>query len=102
MTMLTPPALEALASRRHSTLPGVRVQIDPFSRERDAYYVMRSPSGGWLAGCRPVSCRPRSIRPASERIKQIYASTDAAEAFQNAAALCVDYLMLGRARMSGA
>jgi hypothetical protein len=93
--VLTRPELEALAWLRHRTLPGARVQIEPFSRERDAYYVTafaeRRMSGGLPTGLVPLA----KYQAASERIKQIYASTDAADAFHKAEALCVDYLVIG-------
>jgi len=93
--VLTPPELEALAWLRHSTLPASRVQIEPFSRERDAYYVTafaeRRMAGGLPTGLVPLA----KYQAVSERIKQIYSATDASDAFQKAAGLCVDYLIVG-------
>jgi hypothetical protein len=93
--VLTPPELEALAWLRHSTLPSARVQIEPFSRERDAYYVTafaeRRMAGGLPTGLVPLA----KYQAASERIRQIYSATDASDAFRKAAALCVDYLVVG-------
>lgn len=93
--VLTPPELEALAWLRHSTLPGARVQIEPFSRERDAYYVTafaeRRMAGGLPTGLVPLA----KYQAVSERIRQIYSARDASDAFRKAAALCVDYLVVG-------
>lgn len=93
--VLTPPELEALAWLRHSTLPAARVQIEPFSRERDAYYVTafaeRRMAGGLPTGLVPLA----KYQAVSERIRQIYSAGNASDAFTRAAGLCVDYLVIG-------
>jgi hypothetical protein len=93
--VLSPPELEALAWLRHHTLAAARVQVEPFSRERDAYYVTafaeRRMAGGLPTGLVPLA----KYQAVSERIKQIYSATDASDAFHKAAGLCVDYLIVG-------
>jgi hypothetical protein len=93
--VLSRPELEALAWLRHNTLPEARVQIEPFSRERDAYYVTafaeRRMAGGLPTGLVPLA----KYQAVSERIRQIYSADDPSDAFRKAAGLCVDYLVVG-------
>jgi hypothetical protein len=93
--LLSPAELEALAWVRHSTLPAARVQIEPFSRDRDAYYVTafgeRRMAGGLPTGLIPLA----KYQAVSETIRQIYQARSAGDAFEKAARLCVDYLLIG-------
>ena len=93
--VLGPAELEALSWLRHQTLPEARVQIEPFSRERDAYYVTafaeRRMAGGLPTGLIPLA----KYQAVSETIRQIYQAGSPADAFEKAARLCVDFLLIG-------
>jgi hypothetical protein len=93
--VLTPPELEGLEWVKHETPPSSRVQIEPFSRNRDAYYITafgeRRMSSGLPTGLIPLA----KYEAASGKIKQLYLAQQGSEAHDQALALCVDYLMIG-------
>ncbi|OFW22422.1 MAG: hypothetical protein A3H97_16780 [Acidobacteria bacterium RIFCSPLOWO2_02_FULL_65_29] len=93
--VLTPAELEGLAWIRQNTPPNARVQIEPYSRNRDAYYVTafgeRRMSGGLPTGLIPLA----KYEEVSGRIRAMYQSTVALDAHQKALGLCVDYLVVG-------
>jgi hypothetical protein len=93
--LLTPPEREGLEWIRDKTPPSARVQIEPFSRNRDAYYLTafaeRRMAGGLPTGLIPLA----KYEAVSGRIKQLYQSTSAYEAYHKALDLCVDYLVIG-------
>jgi hypothetical protein len=93
--LLTPPELEGLEWIRQKTPPNARVQNEPFSRNRDAYYLTafaeRRMAGGLPTGLIPLA----KYEAVSSRIKQLYQSTSAQDAHHRALELCVDYLVIG-------
>ena len=93
--VLSPPELEAFDWMKRNTLPDARVQIEPYVRERDAYYVTafgeRRMAGGLPTGLIPLA----KYRALSTRIRDAYRSTSAADAYRRAVNLCIDYLVIG-------
>jgi hypothetical protein len=95
-TVVLPPAeLEAIEWTRHNTLPAARVQIEPYARERDAYYVTafaeRRMAGGLPTGLIPLA----KYQAVSGQIQQLYRAETAADAYEQARRLCIDYLVVG-------
>ena len=93
--LLTPPELEGLEWIRQQTPASARVQFEPFSRSRDAYYLTafaeRRMAGGLPTGLIPLA----KYEAVSGRIKQLYQSASAQDAYHKALELCVDYLVIG-------
>jgi hypothetical protein len=93
--VLTPAELEGLTWIKANTQLNARVQIEPYSRNRDAYYVTafgeRRMSGGLPTGLIPLA----KYEAVSGRIRELYRSDAARDAYDRALSLCVDYLMIG-------
>lgn len=93
--VLSPPELEALDWIRRVTPDGARVQIEPFVRQRDAYYITafgeRRMSGGLPTGLVPLA----KYQTVSQQIRDVYRAGTADSAHALAAALCIDYLIVG-------
>jgi hypothetical protein len=93
--VLTPPELEAFEWIKRSTLPDARVQIEPYVRERDAYYVTafaeRRMGGGLPTGLIPLA----KYQAVSGGIRQMYQASTAADVYARAEGLCIDYLVIG-------
>jgi hypothetical protein len=93
--VLTPPEVAGLDWIKQYTPPASRVQIEPFSRNRDAYYITafgeRRMSGGLPTGLIPLA----KYEAVSARVRTLYQSDTAAVAHDRALALCVDYLVVG-------
>jgi hypothetical protein len=93
--VLNPSELEALDWIRRVTPIGARVQIEPFVRQRDAYYVTafgeRRMAGGLPTGLVPLA----KYQAVSQRIRDVYRAGRADSAHALAAALCIDYLIVG-------
>lgn len=93
--VLTPAELEGLAWIKQHTPINARVQIEPFSRNRDAYYVTafgeRRMSGGLPTGLIPIA----KYETVSGKIRELYQAASARDAYDRALSLCVDYLMIG-------
>lgn len=95
-TVVLPPAeLDGLDWIKRQTPQNARVQIEPYSRNRDAYYVTafgeRRMSGGLPTGLIPLQKYDR----VSAQIKELYLSTSVQDAHARALDLCVDYLVIG-------
>jgi hypothetical protein len=93
--ILTPGELDGLDWIRQNTAPASRVQNEPYSRNRDAYYVTafaeRRMSGGLPTGLIPL----KKYDEVSARIRKMYQAPSAGEVHDQALELCVDYLMVG-------
>jgi hypothetical protein len=93
--VLTPPELQALDWLKRETPVAARVQNEPYSRNRDAYYITafgeRRMSGGLPTGLIPMA----KYEAVSGRIKGVYTATSARAAHDAALDLCIDYLMIG-------
>jgi uncharacterized membrane protein len=93
--LLTPGEMEGLNWIRDQTPPSARVQIEPYSRNRDAYFITafaeRRMGGGLPTGLIPMA----KYEAVSGRIRQLYQTTSAHEAHERALELCVDYLVVG-------
>ena len=93
--VLTPPELQALDWIKRETPTAARVQIEPYSRNRDAYYITafgeRRMSGGLPTGLIPVA----KYEAVSGRIKGVYMAASARAAHDAALELCIDYLVVG-------
>jgi hypothetical protein len=93
--VLSPSEIEALEWIRRVTPPGARVQMEPFVRQRDAYYITafgeRRMSGGLPTGLVPLA----KYHGVSQRIRDVYRAGTADSAHALAAALCIDYLIVG-------
>jgi hypothetical protein len=87
--------MEGLNWIREQTPPSARVQIEPYSRNRDAYFITafaeRRMGGGLPTGLIPMA----KYEAVSGRIRQLYQTTSAHEAHERALELCVDYLVVG-------
>lgn len=93
--VLSPLELQGLDWIRQHTPLSARVQIEPYSRNRDAYYITafaeRRMSGGLPTGLIPLE----KYETVSGKIKELYLSTSPQDAHDRALNLCVDYLMIG-------
>jgi hypothetical protein len=93
--ILTPGELAGLDWIQEHTSPASRVQNEPYSRNRDAYYVTafaeRRMSGGLPTGLIPI----KKYDEVSARIRKMYQAASAAEVHDQALELCVDYMMMG-------
>jgi hypothetical protein len=93
--LLSPPELEGLDWLREKTPWNARVQMEPYSRNRDAYYLTafaeRRMAGGLPTGLIPLA----KYDAVSARIRQLYQSASAQDAHHKALELCVDYLLIG-------
>jgi uncharacterized membrane protein len=93
--ILTPTELEGLDWVKRETTASARVQIEPYSRDRDAYYITafgeRRMSGGLPTGLIPIA----KYETVSGRIRDLYSAASGRDAHEKALALCVDYLMIG-------
>ncbi len=99
--VLSPAELEGLTWIKQNTPPQARVQIEPYSRARDAYYVTsfaeRRMAGGLPTGLIPLA----KYQKASSQLKDLYMSTSARDAHERSLGLCVDYLVIGQPEREG-
>jgi hypothetical protein len=93
--VLSPSELEGLHWIKQHTPPSARVQIEPYSRNRDAYYVTafgeRRMSGGLPTGLIPLA----KYEKISGDLQKLYQATSAKDAYDQALSLCIDYLVIG-------
>jgi hypothetical protein len=93
--LLTPAELDGLKWIKENTPSNARVQVEPYSRNRDAYYLTafaeRRMGGGLPTGLIPLA----KYEAVSGRIKELYRSTSAADAHETALKLCLDYMVVG-------
>jgi hypothetical protein len=93
--LLTPAEQEGLEWIARQTPVKARVQIEPYSRNRDAYYLTafaeRRMAGGLPTGLIPLA----KYDAVSGRIRELYQSASAQGAHEKALGLCVDYLVVG-------
>jgi hypothetical protein len=93
--ILTPEEVAGLDWIKQNTPLASRVQNEPFSRNRDAYYVTafaeRRMSGGLPTGLIPL----KKYEDVSARIRKMYQAESAVEVHEQALGLCVDYLLVG-------
>jgi len=93
--ILTPGEVAGLDWIKQHTAPASRVQIEPFSRNRDAYFVTafgeRRMSGGLPTGLIPI----KKYEDVSALIRKMYQAQSAGELHDQAIGLCVDYLLVG-------
>ncbi len=93
---LTPGELDALTWIRTSTPPNAIVQVEPFVRDRDTWAYIPAFAERRMAAGLPISMIPLApYEHASQRIREIYGATDAAQANNVAQHLLIDYLVIG-------
>jgi hypothetical protein len=93
--VLTPAELDGLNWIKEHAPAKARVQVEPYSRDRDAYYLTafaeRRMGGGLPTGLIPLA----KYEAVSGRIRELYKSASAQEAHDRALKLCLDYLVVG-------
>ncbi len=93
--ILTPAEIAGLDWVKQNTPLASRVQNEPYSRNRDAYYVTafgeRRMSGGLPTGLIPI----KKYEDVSAQIRKMYQAQSAPEVHDLALGLCVDYLVVG-------
>ncbi|HWP66181.1 MAG TPA: hypothetical protein VNO26_09735, partial [Candidatus Limnocylindria bacterium] len=94
--ILSPGELEGLTWLREHTAPDAIVQVEPFVRGRDTWSYVTAFAERRMAAGLPISMVPLAkYEAASARIREIYRSTDAADAYSRAARERIDYLVVG-------
>jgi hypothetical protein len=98
---VTPDEWQALAWIRQNTPRTAVVQAEPVVRGRETWSLIPTFAERRMAAGNPLPLLARPIYvEKSQRIKQIYASTDARAAWQDAKALGIDYLYVDRTERS--
>ena len=95
--VLSPAEMKGLDWIKRETPPVARVQVEPYVRDRDAYYVTafaeRRTAGGLPTGMIPLA----KYEEVSARIRtEVYQSSSARDAHDRALGLCIDYLVVGQ------
>lgn len=94
--VLEPDEVEALEWLRNRTLPSAIVQVEPFTRDAETWaYLPAFAERGMAAGL-PISMIPlEKYEAQSEKVRAVYREHDADTAYSLAAALGIEYLMIG-------
>ena len=94
--VLSPDELEALDWIRRYTPPDALVQVEPVARSTFSWAYIPAFAERRMAAGLPISMVPlREYEAASERVRQVYAASDAATAHQRGRALGIGYLVVG-------
>jgi hypothetical protein len=81
---------------RQETDPGAIVQIEPFPRDPSTWAYIPAFAERRMAAGLPISMIPiDKYHEASQRVREVYATTDAQEVYARAARLRIDYLFVG-------
>jgi hypothetical protein len=94
--LLTPEEVESVEWLKRSTPLRARVQVEPWVRGRDTWAYVPAFAERRMAAGIPISMIPLAkYEKASEHIRTIYESRSASAAYDLAAGVCVDYLVIG-------
>jgi hypothetical protein len=94
--VLTPDEVKALDWIKQWTPPTARVQVEPYVRGRDTWAYIPAFAERRMSAGLPISMIPLAkYESASQRIRRLYRSTSAPQAYDLSVALCVDYLVIG-------
>ena len=100
--VLSPEEVAGLDWIRQETPPWAVVQVDPFARDAATWSYIPSFAQRRMAAGLPISMIPlEPYRLASERIRGIFTSGTAAQAFDIALRNRVDYVFVGPAELEG-
>jgi hypothetical protein len=95
--LLTQEEVSGLDWIKHSTRPDARVQVDPTVRGRDTWSYIPAFAERRMSYGAPISMIPTAKYEAKlPVVRALYKSTSADDASAKAAAMCVDYLVVGQ------
>jgi hypothetical protein len=94
--LLSPAELETLAWIKQNTAPHALVQVEPSARRRDTWAYMPAFGERRMAAGLPIGMIPLAkYEQASGKVRQIYASESAQDAYERTMSLCINYLVVG-------
>jgi uncharacterized membrane protein len=94
--VLSPGEVEGMTWIREHTRPDAIVQVEPFARGRDTWSYVTAFGERRMAAGLPISMVPLAkYEQASARIREIYRTADANEAYSKAGRERIDYLVIG-------
>jgi uncharacterized membrane protein len=94
--VLTPDELDAIDWIRRSTPAGAIVQVEPYVRGRATWAYLPAFAERRMAAGLPTSMVPLDkYEAASARVREVYTSRDARDAYRAAVELRIEYLVVG-------
>jgi hypothetical protein len=94
--LLSPDEVQGLDWIRQWTPMTARVQVEPNVRGRDTWAYVPAFAERRMSAGLPISMVPLAkYESASERIRAVYTSTTARQAYQHSLTECIDYLVIG-------